>query len=514
MNVKNTRVTKNKAYSANVDRSLARVRRNYQTWVQLSKRYPESHRRLQPIAESIAKPKIWASSTVLAVVAIVSINIVSIGGNTLAGNAAPTCTQTISPGTSLATTITNASSGTVICLNAGSYGSVTLGSATGNKSGEVTVQPAGSGVTAELGIILNNGVTNLTFDGLKFTGGAEILGANTKNIKIINSNFDQSQLVMRTSSLVNANISIDHNRFTNFTKQTGGLEGRIHLPGSTGQSSGITISNNYMGDGGYSDCIQDGSDGTQILNNECAHILPAPQPGPHVDGFQIYGAAIVKGNYIHDTPDGIVAFDGSGPAVIENNIISNLNEGCNCVAITLLFDKSSIIRHNTMPGGKMRIGYKVEYPSTVNMQIYDNIFNQFEVADAGATYSEHHNLVGPGGGGAGVSDINGLPSFVGGSSPTTINGYALTSGSLGHNDASDNKDRGADVSQVGLAAGTSSPKTGDLNNDNAVNVFDLSILMTNYGKTQAQSTNAKTDLNTDGLVNIFDLSIILSNYGK
>jgi streptogramin lyase len=73
--------------------------------------------------------------------------------------------------------------------------------------------------------------------------------------------------------------------------------------------------------------------------------------------------------------------------------------------------------------------------------------------------------------------------------------------------------RGGDyVGRILLA--TPPAKTGDLNNDNQVNIFDLSILLSNYGKAQSQSNNAKTDLNNDGTINIFDLSILLSNYGK
>jgi hypothetical protein len=44
---------------------------------------------------------------------------------------------------------------------------------------------------------------------------------------------------------------------------------------------------------------------------------------------------------------------------------------------------------------------------------------------------------------------------------------------------------------------------GDLNNDGVVNVFDLSILLSNWG-----TTNAADDLNHDGTVNIFDLSML------
>ncbi len=50
---------------------------------------------------------------------------------------------------------------------------------------------------------------------------------------------------------------------------------------------------------------------------------------------------------------------------------------------------------------------------------------------------------------------------------------------------------------------------GDINNDNTVNITDLSILLTNYG-----TTNTTADLNGDSTVNITDLSILLSNFNK
>ena len=62
---------------------------------------------------------------------------------------------------------------------------------------------------------------------------------------------------------------------------------------------------------------------------------------------------------------------------------------------------------------------------------------------------------------------------------------------------------------------TNSPptKTGDLNNNNSVDIFDLSILLSNYGKLTSQSTNVAADLNASGSIDGFDLSILLSNYG-
>lgn len=59
-----------------------------------------------------------------------------------------------------------------------------------------------------------------------------------------------------------------------------------------------------------------------------------------------------------------------------------------------------------------------------------------------------------------------------------------------------------------LTTATLTPKLGDLNGDNLVNVVDLSILLSNFN-----TTNSVADVNKDGFVNIIDLSILLSRFG-
>jgi hypothetical protein len=54
-----------------------------------------------------------------------------------------------------------------------------------------------------------------------------------------------------------------------------------------------------------------------------------------------------------------------------------------------------------------------------------------------------------------------------------------------------------------------SNKVGDIDGDGAININDLSILLSNYNKVYAPA-----DLNGDQIVNVFDLSVLLSNYGK
>jgi hypothetical protein len=52
------------------------------------------------------------------------------------------------------------------------------------------------------------------------------------------------------------------------------------------------------------------------------------------------------------------------------------------------------------------------------------------------------------------------------------------------------------------------PKTGDLDSDGDVDIFDLSSLITRWG-----SSDANADLNDNGKVDIYDLSILLTNWG-
>lgn len=64
------------------------------------------------------------------------------------------------------------------------------------------------------------------------------------------------------------------------------------------------------------------------------------------------------------------------------------------------------------------------------------------------------------------------------------------------------------ASVYAVQTGSAAPKVGDINNDGSVDIFDLSILLSNYN-----TAAASCDLNSDSTVNIFDLSILLSHYG-
>lgn len=55
----------------------------------------------------------------------------------------------------------------------------------------------------------------------------------------------------------------------------------------------------------------------------------------------------------------------------------------------------------------------------------------------------------------------------------------------------------------------SAQEPADINSDNKVDIFDLSILLANWSKTGSSTS----DLNSDSVINIFDLSLLLSKWG-
>ena len=75
-------------------------------------------------------------------------------------------------------------------------------------------------------------------------------------------------------------------------------------------------------------------------------------------------------------------------------------------------------------------------------------------------------------------------------------------------DAAGNVSSGSGLLRVSTPGGGTSGKTGDLNGDGGVNIFDLSIMLSRW-----KTTSRLADLNRNGRVDIFDLSILLSRWG-
>lgn len=60
-----------------------------------------------------------------------------------------------------------------------------------------------------------------------------------------------------------------------------------------------------------------------------------------------------------------------------------------------------------------------------------------------------------------------------------------------------------------ISASSKVQKVGDVNADDLINVYDLSLLLSKWG-----TNDSACDLNKDNLVNVYDLSMLLSNWGK
>jgi hypothetical protein len=338
----------------------------------------------------------------------------------------------------------SATAGQTICLASGSYGTFTGGA----KSGMVTLKPE-DGASPTIAVDFT-AASNITLDGLKFTG-ANVSGTSTHDITIRNSNFDQAQIVFRTDTLVNANILVDGNTFSNFTKCSSCYSGRIQLVNTNPtQPDGITIQDNefYGGDG---DGIQNGGNGTRIIGNEFHDLLQFT--ANHTDSVQLYGSknTLVRGNWFHDVADAVMCPDGCDHETIEYNVMK-VNHSP--YAMTFLSDKGSVIRHNTLWGGAtcefnlqcgvLYVGNKSVDPVSQGTTIKDNIMTRICVCQGSApqTQTEDYNLIATQTG-AGAHDIRGVPIYLGGLSPITPAGFALTAASPGHAAADDGSDIGA-----------------------------------------------------------------------
>ncbi len=338
----------------------------------------------------------------------------------------------------------SATGGDTIELAAGNYGTF-QGSP---KSGLVTLaaQP-GAAVRMELDF---DGASNITIDGATITDA--YLGGSTRNITVRNSDIP-GQVVFRTDELANANVLFERNLHHDWDKCDGCGEGRIFLPGDNSEPSGITIRNSEFR-GGVSDGIQNGSNGTRILNNTFHDLEEGTPDGVHTDAIQLYGSrnTVIRGNYFYDLIiPAIMSPDGADHEIIEDNVIQGDPDGYP-YAVTLFSDDGSIIRHNTfadgpchfnLPCGILRIGAKSGDPVGHGTVVEDNILGEISV-EAGSLARRSHNLIAHDQA-SGTAEIAGRPTYVGGPSPTTYAGHALARGSLGQGNARDGLDRGARI---------------------------------------------------------------------
>jgi hypothetical protein len=355
-----------------------------------------------------------------------------------ANSFAQSCTQTLSPGASLGSAISSAPAGSTICLNSGSYGSVSVSNVT--KNPRVTVRSV-SGQGATLSLTTSNGANGFTFDSLTLTKW-NMSGSTTKNITVRNIRFT-GQADLSLCGVSNANILIDASTFIDITPGASDPEGRLQIaqPACAGsQPVGVTVTNslfeNTSSNVGESDGIQVGATGAVIGPGNTFRGIRQANFDRHIDAIQGYGQrnTVITGNYfINNTVDVGIYDDGNGE-IITNNVFQN--------AVTSFRGAdNTTITHNTFFGSDFRIEGKSGTPS--GMVIRDNLFRNHSVIGSmscsGCTIT--HNQFASGG--FGTNNVIGTPTFVGGSSPTTWAGFQLAGSSIGKSAATDGQDMGS-----------------------------------------------------------------------
>ena len=324
-----------------------------------------------------------------------------------------------------------------ICLASGDYG-LFRGA---RRDSPVTLR-AEKGVTATMDLSLN-GVSNIVLDGLTLSGGT--LSGSTNNVTIRNSAFTGSTTI---DGLVDANVLFDHDTFNDISVPEAGTPARLHLNYDSAAPSGVTIANSLFS-GGDSDGVQSGV-GVTIVNNEFRDILGTGGSN-HTDAIQLIGApnSVVRGNYIHNSESGIVAYDGLAHALIEDNVIDLTQATARRPwAIELYSDVGSVVRHNTLkagacdyalPCGTIDLNRKDGSPAGYETQVYDNVAAWILAENGSTLMPPHHNLVTLD---WQDEDVPGSPTFAGGPDPVSYEGFFLAADSPGKDAASDGKDIG------------------------------------------------------------------------
>jgi hypothetical protein len=206
------------------------------------------------------------------------------------------------------------------------------------------------------------------------------------------------------------------------------------------------VSNSLFADGN-ADGIQAGT-GLNIINNEFRNIKEnGPNDQAHTDAIQLIDApySLVQGNYIHNTADGIVAYDGLSHATIQDNVIDLINGRW---GIELYSDNGSIVRHNTLvyntgcayaACGYIILDRKSADPAGTATVVSDNIATDVSISNGSTAAQNTHNMLRTA---AGSANTIGTPVYSGGSAPGAYSGFTLASSSPGNSAATDGADVG------------------------------------------------------------------------
>jgi hypothetical protein len=288
------------------------------------------------------------------------------------------CTQTLSPGASLSSAISDASAGAVICLDGGSW-SFNLSGV--SKSDYVTVQSSGDQVASLSYSILNNS-RFLRFRDLKFTGGAEMIGASN-HIEFLDSEFTgpfglraNGEEASRGTNVTDVLIEGNYLHDLDYT----GSQGTANGYGVTA-SNGVerfTIKGNTI-KSPASDYLQSASPVDFVVDHNTflgPSLLGSHQD--HQDLWQVFGGGtnVTFTNNVArntQTQESLLFQEGAfRNVVIENNLFDHDSRGYTCQ----LYQSSSLIfRGNTVVGSH-----------------WGCLFRDLASSSAGSGYQVDHNI--------------------------------------------------------------------------------------------------------------------------
>jgi hypothetical protein len=330
--------------------------------------------------------------------------------------------------------VSAATAGQTICLATGNYGTW----AGTNKAITITAAP---GATPTMQFNFGAGDNGFTLDHMSGMGGYI---KDATNITISNSTFSSS--VDFDGGTTTKNVLLSHNSFL-WNAVSGGINAKIAINESatptvgTVASPAVIVEFNDIRNGELDGVHIGGGSGVIVRNNWFSNLCDVGVN--HTDNIQFEGGSgvLISGNVIMAvktcSTQGITSFDsGTNGVIIENNVVDIPRDW----EIELYSDKNSIVRHNTLvwhaapysdfghATGIIDFENKSSDPAGSGTQVYDN--NAFISFVAPTTGTQHHNT--------NPSQV----SFVGGTAPTTHDGFLLAAGSVGKGAASDGTDTG------------------------------------------------------------------------
>ena len=417
-------------------------------------------------------------------------------GVTSSGSSDPQLTCNLSATTSnYASQISAASPGQVVCLASGDYSGFT---GTSKASPGVTITSApGAVVTFNSGMSWNmSGVQNFTLDGTGGGGTMTVGGTldmetsqDAEQVKALNITIQNIAFKASNPSVIfqgpeQSNVTFNRDTFVAGNSSCpAGYSGIFYVinAGSSTTQTGLTVENSVlvapMDLWDPDRAVQDGAP-MAFENNVVTGFVDHTESSGcnHIDGLQWYsgtngstGGVTFTGNLCYDNYGCAMAFDGTADNTITDNVCFDEETAC----INLYSDTGSIINHNVMQTGGADPGdcntmHDTSAPiqSCKNSSLLINSNKSGDRTPSGETYT---NNISPGApnvesgslstdtnnmwSGAASPNINGTPTYTGGTNPTTWAGFELTPTSTGHNGGNDGND-------VGVRASAGGPPTG------------------------------------------------------